>query len=119
MTPNTMPAMAPPDTPPPPPASPPVLSVLLPDGAAFSGSAVMVVPEMTVVTSVVAVAAMDSEAEPMASTGVARPLDGPVPNALPDVLVSGGGVVAPRPYSSMMLIGSESAVCVPCIRRRL
>lgn len=111
--PITIPAMAPPDNPPPPPASSVVLVLLLPVGAAVSGSAVIVVPAMTVVTSVVAVAAMDPEAEPMASMGAAGALDGADPDALPDVLALGGGVVAPRPSSSIMLIGLESAVCVP------
>lgn len=113
ITPTTMPAMAPPDDPPLPRASSVVLVLLLPVGAAVSGTAVIVVPEMTVVTSVVAVAAMDPEAEPIASVGAAVALDGADPDALPDVLALGGGVVAPRPFSSIMLIGLESAVCVP------
>lgn len=120
--PITMPAIVPPETAPLPllllcPAA--VSLVLLPVGAASSGITVMVVPEITVVILVVAVAAIDADADLIVSVGA----DGATGEADPKEpgggVALGGGPVAPWPFSSIMLIGAESTVCVPWIRRKL
>lgn len=83
---------------------------------------------VVVVSSVVAVAVAPFEFDalgspPAASVGCAVVVAGADAGADPEVdggeAPPGGGPVAARPSSSMMLIGFESTVCVPCTRRRL
>lgn len=118
-TPITIPAIAPPDRPPAPLSLLfDVLPVMFPVGKAGSAMIVTGVPEMVVVTRVVAVAAMDAEAESNGSVGVAGALD-MLGGVLGAGVEPGGRPVAPIPFSSITLMGPESAVCVPWIKRRL